>query len=128
VPVGRGPVVFHTPLGPVPMPALIDSGADQTVIPQRYMGPFGITEEMCGAPKVDGSVAGQEREPLYRYTDGLEATIGEWRIRLAAQFWTRPNSHPILLGREDFFRYFRVTFDRETRTTTLEVYADEEGT
>lgn len=118
------PVVLHTPNGPAPLPAFIDSGADQTVIPQRFMAHFGITEEMCGDPTVEGSVGGQERKPLYTYKPGLEATVGEWRIRLAAHFWARPQGYPILLGREDFFRYFRVTFDRETRTTTLEPYGE----
>lgn len=103
-----------------PIRMLIDSGAHCTTLPENFAGPLGIELADCtslpvetGAGTIDHHVS---KTPVLAYIAGRELelmpTFGPLRV-------------PVL-GREDFFREFKVAFDELKRRVVLKPYTDEE--
>jgi hypothetical protein len=105
-------------------PALVDSGCDVTSFPAGWAATLGIDYDKC--EKFSGlTAAGQDDEDdddktPRRWPPGVDAVIMGRKVHLEAIF--RPGLPVILLGREDFFQEFKVSFDQRKKTFRLESY------
>jgi hypothetical protein len=98
--------------------ALLDSGADCSTFPSAWATKMGIDlEKDC--EKITGNTAGGETTNFV-YASGAEALICGEKRRLHAIFNNGLNV--ILLGREDFFSYYKILFDQRAKTFTLQPY------
>jgi hypothetical protein len=110
----------HRPIIPVtieangrtlPFDALIDSGADRTVVPGEFMAQFGISFASLGFSDPNpSSGVGAAGGGHTRYCDG---TIRWGTTILASSFQVAPPSTrppAVCLGRNDFFRNYVVRF------------------
>lgn len=98
--------------------ALLDSGADRTLLPAAWASALGIDLEAQCLAKLGDTAGGVATH--YRYPRGVEAIFLGKRIRLLASF-----SHGltvVMLGREDFFNLYRVAFDQRANTLTVSEY------
>ena len=50
----------------------------------------------------------------------VDLVVAELGIQIAVPMCFAEGESPLVLGREGFFEYFRVTFDRQALLTTLE--------
>jgi hypothetical protein len=102
--------------------ALVDSGCDVTSFPDAWAAELGIDLEEC--PAFAGVTAagkdGPSAQPR-RCPGGVDAIVLGQKIHLEAVF--RPGLPIILVGREDFFSYFKVAFDQKAKIMRLESYA-----
>jgi hypothetical protein len=101
-----------------PLYAIPDSGADASCFPEDWASPLGIDLADCHKRRVNtGAGLGHHHEAKAP----LIATVAGRTVELCASFG------PVLvglLGRDDFFRYFRVEFDQQRKVTVLHPYAD----
>jgi hypothetical protein len=99
-----------------PLYAIPDSGADTSCFPEDWAEFLGFDLGMFRERKVN---TGAGMGCHYETDDPLPATIAERRVDLCACFG------PVLvglLGRDDFFRHFRVEFDQQQKVTILRPY------
>ncbi len=104
----------------VPVPAIVDSGADRSAIPLGLARAVGIPydpSKPLTSRGAGGTFAQYEAsEPVV-----LESEIGQIRLE-------KPTLNEyislVLLGREDFFRSYRVTFDQRLGVMDIEPYPD----
>lgn len=105
-----------TPLEPSsPVRALVDSGADYSILPTSYAHYLGVDLDACD--ERPATTAGGTGKVLV-HPLSLEAEIEAMNVRFAMAYTKQGNT--ILLGREDFFKEFRVTIDEPAQTFTLE--------
>lgn len=104
-------------------PAIIDSGADCTTLPIEWAGKLGIDPE-ADCVEVPCITAAGEGTQL-AYPDGIEAVILGERLPLSATF--NPGLDCVLLGRRDFFDWYRVLFDQRSKSFTLDPYPERPG-
>lgn len=101
-----------------PLYAMPDSGADTSCFPEDWASPLGIDLAACHKrPVITGAGLG------HHHVAGspLIASVAGRTIELCACFG------PVgvgLLGRDDFFHYFRVEFDQRRKVTMLHPYID----
>jgi hypothetical protein len=116
----RAPVVRITLRGPnghaVPHLALIDSGADGTLLPWFLAADLGIKLEACD-PVAGRGVGGPAT--FKQWPQDISALIDGVTIRVPAVFGP---VNQAVLGRSDFFNAFRVTIDERARTFVLDPY------
>lgn len=98
------------------MIALVDSGADWSVIPLELAPRLGVDLGECR--HVPGHSAGGRTE-FYEWEGKLTAELMERQIPLHVMFGAVPI---VLLGREDFFANFQVSFDQRGKRFTLVPY------
>jgi hypothetical protein len=98
---------------------LVDSGADYSILPQSYAGFLGI--DLAACEERPCTTAGGSGKVLV-HPIPLEAEIQAMNVRFAMTSAFTRYANTILLGREDFFKEFRVTIDEPTQTFTLEKY------
>jgi hypothetical protein len=114
------PVRLHpaTSGEPVDVIGLVDSGADCACFPLIWAEILGIDLAACTVRR--GSTAGGASEQ-YHWPTGLRAEIVGVEMPLTAVFTATPVA---LLGRQDFFRAFRVDFDERNRVFQLTRYEE----
>jgi hypothetical protein len=100
-----------------PFFGLVDSGADGTIFPMAVMADLGISQADCD--ELDQMGAGGASKFYCWKTGSLAADFFGRPVNLKVQFSLTPF---ILLGREDFFSAFRVTFDQRSLRFTVESY------
>jgi len=104
--------------------ALVDSGCDVTSFPTAWAEELGIDLGEC-VPFAGVTAAGKDGddEALQPrcWEEGVDAIVLGKKIHLEAVF--RPGLPIVLLGREDFFSSFKVSFDQQQKIMTLESYA-----
>jgi hypothetical protein len=96
---------------------LADSGCDFSTFPIPWAEDLGI--DLASCHKTEGNTAGGT-VTKYLYQPGVDAITFGKKIHLAAFF--SPGLPIALLGREDFFRYFRASFDQRAETFDLHAY------
>jgi hypothetical protein len=110
-------LVLHGPLGAVKLDALVDPGADQTMLRREFAEALGITVD-DGRP---GNVRGISGSPIVVYPSEVELEIiheaDRFRWRAAVRFG--PANH-VLLGQIGCLEFFTATFDHRHRELTLE--------
>jgi hypothetical protein len=97
---------------------LVDSGADCSTFPEQWAKALGIDlQAECNYSQ--GQSAGGLGDQ-YKFDPGVDAIVVGRKIHLEAVF--RPGLPIILLGREDFFQAFKVSFDQPKKTFRVEDY------
>jgi hypothetical protein len=105
--------------------ALVDSGCSRSTFPAELATELGIDLSKC--EPIPGVTASGEDDPDDEsswqkcWTPGIDALFWGQKVHLHAYFRDAPI--PILLGREDFFRYFKILFDERAQRFQLEAYA-----
>ena len=87
----------------------IDSGADYTLIPYRmgrFLGLDGIASEVKEIGGIGGVIAVR--------LAAIPMRIGEYRFDCTIA-WAQIERVPFLLGRENVFEYFEITFQQRIR-------------
>lgn len=94
--------------------AVVDSGADHTTLPFSLAKPFGI-DPTSGIPVTVMSASG----PVQNYMhDGFLVKIANHEFHIPVLF---SDNLPItLLGRNEIFEYFKVTFDQKRLKVRLD--------
>jgi hypothetical protein len=116
------PLLLHGPAAECEIWAMPDSGSTLSTFPAGLLEPLGIPKAECFETITNVGTFDKERHRAWHYGPGIEATVaGRWRIRLAATFTDHPDC-PALVGTDDFFAAFRVSFDRAAKLTRLEPY------
>lgn len=112
------PIILHGVRNHVPVPAIVDSGADHSFIPISLASTLGIDLAQC--QREDCNTAGGV-STQYIWQAGLDAEVQAMgmNIHLKTAFSETPF---VLLGREDFFKTFKITFDQRASKFTLELY------
>jgi hypothetical protein len=113
------PVTLHSKEGAkrFPLYAIPDSGADTSCFPEDWADVLGFDLKDCKERRV---ITGAGIGCHYESQDPLRATIADLDVDLCACFGP---VHVALLGRDDFFRYFRVEFDQQSKITVLRAYS-----
>jgi hypothetical protein len=96
---------------------LVDSGADYSILPTSYANYLGVDLRACEERPC--TTAGGSGTVLV-HPMRLEAEIQAMSLRFAMMSAFTEHASTILLGREDFFKEFRVTIDEPAQTFTLE--------
>jgi hypothetical protein len=110
-------LILHGTLGTVKLNALVDPGADHTMLPRDFADALGISID-DGRP---GSVRGVGGSPVVVHPGQAELEIAHqgqsFRWRAAIRFG--PANH-VLLGQLGCLEFFTATFDHYRRELTLE--------
>lgn len=88
--------------------ALIDSGADQMIMPSAIAEVFGIDRKSCP----ERSVVGVSMEPILGFVADIWLRVEHQREYFRAPVVFVDADVPVLLGRERFFDYYRIKFDQ----------------
>lgn len=98
---------------------LVDSGADRCDLPFAWAAALGIdVKKDC--QEITGNTAGGPMKK-YMYDKGLDMIVMGKKLHLPVVFFS-PGLPLILLGREDFFAAYKVSFDQRKQTFTVEPY------
>jgi hypothetical protein len=107
----------------VPVLGVVDSGADNTFIPVSLAQHLGIDLGKCRT-EVCNTAGGPATQ--YIWDPGLDAQIQGINVTLHLK--TAFSDTPMtLLGREDFFNAFKISFDQRVPRFTLETYESATG-
>ena len=87
------------------MSFIVDSGADYTIIDQRWAGDLGL--DLARLPEADISGIGQIQVPSRAY---MNMQIGLCGIWVTATVVFQPNTDVGLLGRDGVFEYINFAF------------------
>lgn len=104
-----------------PVPAIVDSGADSSVLPEHWAPRLGFRLDECeehGCFTASGATTFLVAEP------SVVAFLGEDEVRLSAKF---SKTRVPLLGRSDFFSQYDVRIDERAREVVLRRYSDPLG-
>jgi hypothetical protein len=114
-------VVLHGRNGPLPAePALLDTGSDTALFPERLMGPLGVDRAECWEELILGQL-GTGTKAVLRTDVTIGVEVGGSRcIPVLAAFSA---DCPPLLG-VDFFRHFAFTYDPANRRIGLHARPD----
>lgn len=110
------PIAVQGPKAIVSDYGLADTGADTTSFPMAHMTDFGIERSDCDEEEIT-SAAGIGRQ--FIYPARLRAQVEDVQFEVIPAFMETP---VILLGQEDFFTHFEVTFDHRAQKVTLRPY------
>jgi hypothetical protein len=110
-------VKIHKVRGTVIVRALVDSGADHSIFPSVWAKEFGINLAKCKRVRCNTA---NGPSFVHVHDISLEAEIESMDVRFAMTAAFSKHASMILLGRDDFFKLFRVTFDHAEKTLTLE--------
>lgn len=102
-----------------PQLALVDSGCDYSTFPRAWAEPLGIDFDADCEPIVGNTASGEDRTQR-AYVPGIHGLLMGHNIPLAAIF--NPMLPVALLGREDFFGFFKVAFDQRRQRFRLDIY------
>jgi hypothetical protein len=102
-----------------PQLALIDSGCDLSTFPSAWAPLLGIDfKKECD--EIEGQTASGTDKTQRIYKPGIHGLILGHKVPLHAVF--NPRLPIALLGREDFFKFFRVDFDQRKKVVWLAPY------
>lgn len=93
-----------------PAEAVIDTGADYTLLPRRYADLLGIDVNVECHPDTTLGVGGSET--IYLCKNKVRMRLGTWEQVIPAGFLERDDV-PLLLGRLKVLEDFRVVFDKK---------------
>jgi len=103
----------------LPIPALLDSGADASVFPIELAELLGVSLPECRKEAFD-SADGDGTE--FVWDEPLTATFDGQTVQLTAAFADTPIA---LLGRHDFFIRYLVTINQRDRVFVLQAHPND---
>ena len=98
---------------------LVDSGADLSLASRHLCDSLGKKWEDGGRRILHGISRKRVCQVESRVHD-VDLVVAELGIQITIPVCFAEGHAPLLLGREGFFEYFRVTFDRQALLTTFE--------
>jgi len=110
------PISVRGPKAIVSDHALADTGADSTSFPLGHMDDFGIGRGECNEQEVTSADGAGTQ---FVYPKPLLAQVEDVQFPIIAAFMDTP---VVLLGQEDFFKHFEVTFDYRGQRVVLKPY------
>jgi hypothetical protein len=99
---------------------LVDSGADHSILPKSYASYLGV--KLADCEERPCTTAGGSGTILV-HSVPLEAEVQAMNVRFAMTSAFTEHAVTVLLGREDFFKTFRVSIDEPAQVFTLELLA-----
>ncbi len=115
------PLVIHGEADIVLCSALVDSGADISLIPKSIAESLGLKLQPCHGPSPvafgGGEIKTYSTEAVLQVSDGTEDVA--WLARLLMFEADRSHEQNAILGHVGFFEFFRTTFD--SRLNQLEL-------
>jgi hypothetical protein len=97
---------------------LADSGCDSTMLPGPWAATLGIDLQNDCTSRGSNTAGGKTTN--FVYAPGVDVLFWGRKLHLNAAF--NPGLPIILLGREDFFSHYKVTFDQQANLFTVEPY------
>ncbi len=95
--------------------ALVDTGADNTILPARVVADLGVTTVPTTGPGVDAFAGGRvpvsAAEVTFQLSDGDDQV--SWTTDVLCCHLARPEDEMVILGYQGFLEYFTATFDGE---------------
>jgi|ERR1700693_2333208 len=91
---------------------LIDSGADQVIMPAAIADVLGINRNTC--PK--RSTMGIDMQPMESFTSEVTLRLADQTDSFKATVVFIDTDVPVLLGREGFFDHYRIKFEQDHDT------------
>ncbi len=115
------PIVIHAARAKIPLLALVDSGADYSILPHYLASALGVNLDECEkCPCITAAGDGF----VLRHHMPLEAEIQAMRTKFAMTSAFSEHARVVLLGRADFFSRFEVSIDNRRQVFTLHDYED----
>jgi hypothetical protein len=106
------------PIQPI---GIVDSGCDWTTFPKAWAKHLGIDTDRDCIPSPCNTAAGKSIQ--YVYLPGVRTLFRGKKLLLSATF--AEGCPHVLLGREDFFRYFKsIAFEQDRQKLILEAVPD----
>lgn len=117
------PIVLHGPRSRLPVYGLVDSGADETLIPYDLMSHLGISDNDCDVQQA-GTASGTGQQYIWR-KGPLKIELQQLgrSINVQGSFMQGLMPGLVLLGRSDFFSHFLVEIDERSQAFSLDPYA-----
>lgn len=98
---------------------LVDSGADLSLASRDLCDSLSITWE-DGERRILHGISRKEECQVESRVHDVDLVVAELGIQITIPMCFADGHAPLLLGREGFFEYFRVTFDGQALLTTFE--------
>jgi hypothetical protein len=120
------PLQMFGPAGSVTSLAIVDTGADNTILPLAIAQKLQIKREECKGPSAS-AFGGQQI--AMKYADiQLGLDDGQLQLKWHARVYFAALQHPgpetILVGHQGFLDYFKATFDGENLELVLQPTED----
>jgi Aspartyl protease len=103
-----------------PIRAIVDSGADATTLPIEWARQLGIDVDRDCVREPCGTAGGETTG--FVYLGSVKAIVLGEHITLTVTF--NEGLDVALLGRRDFFFWYKVEFDQRAKSFTLERYVE----
>ena len=97
--------------------ALLDSGADLSVIPKDFAELIGV--KMGNEITVSNGLAGQVRVVTSQMRVSINGDHRQYTFTIPVQVILDKTNAPPILGRDGFFSYFRIEFDHHKERIKL---------
>jgi hypothetical protein len=111
------PIRVIDPRGSTRLDGLLDTGADETILPRSIAGPLGIGLDDGARGRFRG-VGGQVVTVVYGSVE-LELATQSRRLRWPVTVAFLDGAHGAILGHAGFLEYFTASFNGERRHVTL---------
>ena len=98
---------------------LIDSGADLSMASRALCDALG-KEWQSGEKRILQGISRKEVCQVETRVHDVDLVVAELGIQITIPMCFAEGQAPLLLGREGFFEYFRLTFDRQALLTSFE--------
>ncbi|MBC8264647.1 MAG: hypothetical protein H8E47_11045 [Anaerolineales bacterium] len=98
---------------------LLDSGADLSLASRSICNHLDLTWE-AGEKRTLHGISHKEECQVESRVHAVDLVVAELGIQITIPMCFAEGEAPLVLGREGFFEYFRVTFDRQALLTTFE--------
>lgn len=102
-----------------PLSALVDSGCDCSTFPKAWAALLGI-DFQADCEAIEGHTASGTNNHQRRYQPGIHGLVHGHKVPLHAIF--NPHIPIALVGRDDFFEFFKIEFDQRKKVFWLEPY------
>lgn len=112
-------VVLRQYGAPVYRHFLIDSGADLSLASRRVCDALGLEWE-AGVKRTLRGISQKEVCQVESRIHHVDLFVAELGLQITIPICFAEGDAPLVLGREGFFEYFRITFDRQALLTTFE--------
>jgi len=96
----------------IPVETVVDTGADYTILPKRYLPSLGYDALKDCETQTTYGVGGPETVYLLRK---IKVKLGDWEQDVPIGFLERSDV-PALLGRHEFMELLKTTFDQRVVT------------
>lgn len=106
---------LESPIGPIPLSFLFDTGAEVTSFPASIAGKLGIDLDKCS----EEPMTGYEGTTVFAYRSQVKLIFNQKIFEIPCVF-NLNEEVPILLGRAGIIDKFNITLDAKNKEITFE--------